>query len=314
MSNEAEQCGGSGQPEDPPKGACEPCDLGDVEGLACKAKRYEKQAEVMKQVAIDLETYKKQYADARKGFGDAWEATAAEIEGVRTQLDEINRLLSCLLSPKQKKCLDEAAEKEFGAIDMCAPEPGCCVGNCEFDDTVGENEDAASLTTRIDAYRRDTEANTACFRSLVAEAQTRADQVAKVKVEVTALATDSSGGDKTKAPRWYARWLIANHRLQLTRLGHGFATPLAYSQCLCKALQCIAAGWAAIAVLEGARAEKVCLEAAAKTECDRRTAGVLVTILDAYDCCMEDVEQKPPRQDGETGPEQTGIGQTGGCS
>jgi hypothetical protein len=171
------------------------------------------------------------------------------------------------------------------------------VGSCEFDDAVGDDEEAASLTARIDAYRRDTVANTACFLSLVDEAKTRAEQVAKIKEEVSTLSTDSAVGDKTKAPRWYARWLIADHRLQLTRLGHGFTTVVAYGDCLCKALQCIAAGWAAIAVLEGARAEKICLEAAAKTECERRAADVLATILDAYECCMEDVDEAPSHQE-----------------
>jgi hypothetical protein len=311
MSNDAEQHGGGGHTEDPQTGNCQPCDLGSVEGIACKAQRYQKQSEVMVQAATDLDGYKKQYDEARKAFGDAWEATAAEITAVRAQLDEIYQVLKCRLTPEQKECLDEAAEKEFEVIDECAPPAGCCVGNCEFDDAVGEDDDAASLTARIEAYRRDTAANTTCFLSLVGEAQARADQVAKIKAEVTSLAADSAGGDATKVPRWYARWLIADHQLQLSRLGHGFTTAVAYGDCLCKALQCIAKGWDAIAVLEGARAELACLEAAAKTECERRTASVLVTILDAYECCMEGVEESPPGKGEETGPEQSGPEQTG---
>ncbi len=308
MSNEAEQHGGGDPAGDPQKDGCKPCDLGDVEGIACKAKRYAKQAEVMTQVATDLDGYKTQYDEARSAFGDAWEATAAEIAAIRAQLDDIYKALTCRLSPEQKKCLDEAAEKEFEVIDACAPPSGCCVGDCEFDATVGEDDDATSLGARIDAYRRKTAADVACFLSLVGEAKTRADQVATLKLEVTALATDSAAIDATKLPRWYARWLIADHQLQLGRLGHGLATVMAYGDCLCKLLQCIAKGWDAIAVLEGARAELACLEAATRTECERRTAGVLVTILDAYECCIDGAEPEPPCQDKGTEPEQTAVG------
>lgn len=310
MSSEVEQHGG-GQTEDPQDGVCKPCDLGDVEGSVCKAKRYAKQAEVMTQVATDLDGYKKQYDDARKAFGDSWDATAEEIKAVRAQLDDIHKVLTCRMTdPHQKECLDKAAEKEFEVIDACAPPAGCCVGSCDFDDTVGEADDATSLGARIDAYRRDTSANIACFLSLVGEQKARADRVAALKAEVTALATDSASPDDTKLPRWYARWLIADHQLHLSRLGHGFTKAVAYSDCLCKTLQCIAKGWDAIAVLEGARAELVCLDEAEKTKCERRTASVLVTILDTYECCMDGAEPIPPCQDRETGPEPTGVGQT----
>jgi hypothetical protein len=311
MSNEAEQHGGGGGTEDPQSEGCKPCDLGNVEGIACKAKRYAKQAEVMTQVATDLDGYQKQYDEARKAFGDAWDATALEIAAVREQLDDLLKVLTCRLTdPHQKECLDKAAEEEFEVIDACAPPAGCCVGNCEFDDTVGEDDDAISLGARIDAYRRDTTANVACFLSLIGEANARADQVAKIKAEVTSLATDSAAVDETKLPRWYARWLIADHQLQLSRLGHGFTTAVAYGDCLCKVLQCIAKGWDAIAVLEGARAEVVCLEAATKTECERRTASVLVTILDAYECCMDEKGESSPPGDKATGAEQS-SGSTG---
>ena len=55
-----------------PEGGCQPCDLGGVEGLACQAAKYKKQAEVMAQVAIDLDAYQKQYGEARKAFSEAW--------------------------------------------------------------------------------------------------------------------------------------------------------------------------------------------------------------------------------------------------
>ncbi len=291
---------------------CGSCDLEEFDGLACRAKRYAKQAEIMTQVATDLATYKTQYGEARSAFADAWEAIAAEREQVQTQLDEIYELLKCRLTDDQQECLDKAAEDVFEGVDECLPDPGCCVGECEFDDEVAEDDDVTTLAARIEKYRRWTEANTACFTSLVGEAATITAQVATLKAEVTALAADiAASSDKAKLPRWYARWLIATRGLELTRLGHGFTSVSAFSECLCKALQCIAAGWAAIAVLEGARAELACLEESRKAECERKAGAVLQSILEAYECCMEDRDE--PEESEETdNPAQQGGTSTAG--
>jgi hypothetical protein len=278
---------------------CQPCDLEEFDGLACRAARYAKQAEIMTKVATDLETYKTQYSEARVAFSDAWEALAAEREEIQTQLDDIEEQLKCRLTPGQKDCLDKAAEDVFEDVDECAPDPGCCVGECDFDDEVAEDDDVTDLTARIEKYRRWTEANTACFTSLVGEAATITAQVATLKAEVTALATDIAGSDKAKLPRWYARWLIASRALELTHLGHGFTSVSAYSDCLCTTLQCIASGWAAIAVLEGARAEMTCLEAARKAECERKAGAILESILEAYECCTEDEDEPESPEQGE---------------
>jgi hypothetical protein len=274
--------------EDTTESGCRSCDLGDVEGLACRAAKYQKQAEIMTAVATELTTYQTQYADARKAYSEAWADTQAEIAAVRAQLDELLELLVCRLDDDQKECLDRVSGEVFEDIEDCSPDPGCCVGDCEFDDQVPEEVTLAWLITRIDDYRRQTVANTACFASLVGEAQTVTGQVAAIKAEVTDLAAAvTSGGDATKLPRWYARWLIASYRLDLTRLGHGFTSVSAYGDCLCKALQCIASGWAAIAVLEGARAELACLEKAKEESCKQKKEQTLEAILEAYDRCCQ---------------------------
>jgi hypothetical protein len=278
------------QKQEPPPGTggCQPCDLGDLDGLGCKAKRYQKQSEVMTQVAKDLDTYKKQYADARKDFGEAWENAASETELIGEQLEEIRKLLDCRLDPGQKSCLEDAATEVFGELDECAPPPGCCVGECTFDDTVDPDDNAASLGDRIAAYRRDVEAAMACFTSLVGEGKVLTDRIAAIKAEVEALAKDVTGSDASKVARWYARYLVAVRGLELEHIGHGFTAVSDYVDCLCKALQCIAAGWGAIAVLEGARAELTCIEETKKTTCADKQAGVLVAILERYECCYED--------------------------
>ena len=274
--------------EDTTDCGCPSCDLGDVEGLACTAAKYQKQAEIMTAVAAELTTYQTQYADARKAYSEAWPDTQAEIAAVRAQLDELLELLVCRLDDDQKECLDRVSGEVFEDIEDCSPDPGCCVGDCEFDDQVPEDVTLAWLTTRIDDYRRQTVANTACFTSLVGEAQAVTGQVAAIKAEVIDLAAAiTAGGDATKLPRWYARWLVASYRLDLTRLGHGFTSVSAYGDCLCKALQCVASGWTAIAVLEGAYAELACLEKAKEKSCKQKKEQTLEAILEAYDRCCQ---------------------------
>jgi hypothetical protein len=288
-----------------PKGGCQPCDLGGVEGLACQAEKYKKQAEVMAQVAKDLDTYKTQYGEARKTFAEAWEDAQADSAAIRGTLDEIYKRL-CQLTPEQKECLDKAGEDVFGDIDECSPDPGCCAGDCQFDDSVPTDATTATLTPRIDQYRRMVTADVTCFTSLVAEGQTIKDAVAAIKTEVTALDGVVGGSDTTKLPRWYARWLIASYKLDVTHLGHGFTSVSAYVDCLCKTLQCIASGWAAIAVLEGAKAELSCLETAKETACKLKIEQTLEAILEAYDCCCQgDHPDDGPKQQT---PEQTSGG------
>ena len=178
------------------------------------------------------------------------------------------------------------------------------MGDCTFDDSVAGDATVATLTPRIDEYRRTVTADVSCFTSLVTEAKTISDQVAAVKAEVTALSTDVTASDTTKLPRWYARWLIATYRLDVKHLGHGFTSVSSYADCLCKALQCIASGWAAIAILEGARAELACIETAKEAACKLKIEQTLQAILEAYDCCCQ-----PPEGDG---PKQQDPAQTGG--
>jgi hypothetical protein len=272
--------------QEPPKGTgCKPCVLEGVDNLACKAERYQKQAEITSKVAAELEKHKKEYEEARQSFGVEWEAAQAELELLGTELDKIRDLLECRLKPEDKQCLDEAATEVFEDLDECAPPPGCCVGDCTFDDTVADDEDVAALTARIDAYTAQVQAATACFTSLVGEPKVLKDHVAELKTEVALLSTEAGEKDPTKLPRSYARYLIAVRKHQHTHIGHGFTSVKDYTDCLCKALQCIAAGWTAIAVLVGASAEAACLEKAKRTACDDMQRGVLVAILAGYECC-----------------------------
>lgn len=276
-------------PKSPPTSTgCKPCDLEGVDDLACKAERYQKQAEITSKVAAELEDRKKKYEDARQAYGVEWEAAQAELTVLGTELEKIYDLVKCRLDEGDKTCLDDAAEDVFEDIDECSPAPGCCVGDHVFDDTVAEGETAAALTVRIEEYTAAVQAATACFDSLIEEPKKLKDHVAELKTEVAALTTDASEAGPAKLTRTYARYLIAVRKSQLVHIGHGFTSVKEYTDCLCKALRTLAAGWTAIAVLEGARAEAVCLEKARKKACEDKKSGVLVAILAGYECCKEE--------------------------
>src|SRR5690242_9357694 len=74
---------------------CSDCDLGEIDDLACTAKKFAKQAEVMNEVAGALDTARTQYDDARKKYTDARDAAAAALDAIRTVLTDLADQLRC---------------------------------------------------------------------------------------------------------------------------------------------------------------------------------------------------------------------------
>ncbi len=291
----------STQDNKPQSGQCAPCDLEGIDNLACTAARFQRQAEVINGVSADLVTYRTQYGGAKKAYSAAWEAAGSEVSAIRTELDSLYEQLHCRLSDDKRECLEKARDDVFAEIDECTGPLGCCVGPCEFDETVSESDDVASLTARIQQYRDETISNTGCFVALIGEPVALAARVAETKSEVTALSTDmAGGGDATMVVKWYARWLIADKRLELNRVGNGFTTVAAYMDCLCTALKCVSAAWTVIAVLEGVTAEKACQDAAKAQACQQKREDTLESILDSYQACCDsgDCAAPAPPSDG----------------
>ena len=77
--------------QEPPQGngKSSACDLEEIEHLACKAKRFARQAEVMNEQEVkDLDTYRTQYAEARQKYSDARNDAKAEIDAIWKILKE----------------------------------------------------------------------------------------------------------------------------------------------------------------------------------------------------------------------------------
>lgn len=285
---------------------CGDCDHGGIEDLSCSAKRFQKQAEVANQSATELEGYRAQFATARADYTKVRDAVKADVDAASTQLKHVHDTLRCLLDDDEKHCLKESLCTVVEAIDECAGASGCCVGDCEFDSSVGEGETASDLAGRIDKYRRSTQQNTDCFTSLIAQQQQIPTDVAAIKAEVTQLAADVAAEGDKDVIRLYSRWLVARMKLEPKRLWRGLLTVNDYVDCLCRALRCALLGWEAIIVLEGAKAEMDCKDQAKVAACLKKQQDILEDLLCEYEKCR-------PQHGGSTGSSGGSDGGSGGA-
>jgi len=302
QSNQSPQQGGSeetpsqdpgyGDSKPPTPKTCTSCDLGEIEELACTAKKFARQAEVINETATDLETYRTQFDGARKKYTEAREAADLDLTAIRKVLDELAEQLRCRLTDTQRDCLEQATTTVLDDIDACSEPPGC-QSPCD-DSEIGDLVDSGEITelTAEIARRRDNLAKSAAyFTALIAEPDDIAKEVAALKAEATKLAADvAAGGDITKVVRWYARWLILDRSAEMSKLGRGFESVAAYIDCLCSVLRCLVSGWTAVAVLEGRKAELECHEAAKQKVCEKKKADPLQAILTEYEECCKEAE------------------------
>lgn len=274
-------------PTAPATSPCADCNLEAIEKLTCTARRFGRQAEVMTEVADDLETYRKQYKDARKKYTDARDAATTELETIGRTLNDMLDQLRCRLTDRQRQCVDEAADQVFHDIEACS-EPYGCHSPCK--DLPAPDPDAqtdvAALAADIAARRAGLAECDAYFTALVGEPDEIAERVAKLKADTAALVAEvTAGGDASKAVRWYMEWVILDHWATLDRIGHGFDSVGDYLDCLCGVLMSLVSGWTAVAVLEGRKSELDCHAAAEKGTCDAKKLDNLTAIQEAYEVC-----------------------------
>jgi hypothetical protein len=275
------------QTDDQGKGNRSNCNLEEIENLTCKAKRFEQQAKVMNEVAGDLQNYRQQYGDARQKYTDARDAAVLDLEAIGEILDVTWDQIRCRLTDPQIECMKQASDAVFEEIAECSDPPGC-QSPCDDSETDPEGYDDIDKLAAEIARRRSNLADSAeYFKSLIAEPDTIKERVAKLKADAEALAKDvTAGSDSSKVPSLYARWLILKYWADLDRIGHGFASVLAYLNCLCGLLKCLVSGWTAVAILEGRKAELECFAKSKATACQKKKEDTLHVILDLYEeCC-----------------------------
>ena len=295
--------------QEPPQGngKSSACDLEEIEHLACKAKRFARQAEVMNEQEVkDLDTYRTQYAEARQKYSDARNDAKAELDAIWKILNEIGEQLKhkCRLKPGQEECLYEAAKKVFAEIDKCSDDQTGCASPC--DDTPETDPesytDATALAAEI-ARRRTNLADVAArFKQLIGEPDEIKKNVSSLKTKAEELNTAvKAGGDNTKVVSWFARWLILKYWAMPKRAWHGFDSVAAFLDCLCGLLKCLISGWTLVAILEGRKAQLDCEDDAKKKACQKKKDDTLQAILEAYEECWKTgQESKTPAQDEES--------------
>jgi hypothetical protein len=278
---------------------CTDCDLGAIEDLACSAKRFQRQADVANESLAQLTEFKTKFGTARNDYQAARDAAQADIAAARTQLKDVLGQLRCRIDDDKERCLKDALDKVVDEIRKCAGQPGCCVGECEFDSTPG-SDDAAALSGRIERYRREVKKASDCFESLIAEQAALPVRAKAIRDAVAAIAAEVAAENAAKDwARLYARALIAKWQLRKKQLWRGFPTVNAYVDCLCAALTCALKGWEAIAILEGIKAEMDCKAEAADAACKKKQENILDEVMREYVCLCppdddDDDDDKPP--------------------
>lgn len=281
-------------PQEPPTpndgdSGCPTCDLAEIDTMACTAKRFSRQAEVMNEAAPNLENYRKQYDEARAKYSDARTAALVELEAIRQILGDLAEQLRCRLKDDEIHCLVTSRDDVFDKIDECNGPRGC-QSPCDDADAGGmeTSEDIEALAAEIERRRRNLTESATYFTGLIAEPDDITSQVGKLRTAADQLKSDvEAGGDKVV--EWYAQWLVLDAATRWDRLGRGFASVTAYMDCLCALLRCIVSGWTVLATLEGRKAELDCYEQARKTACDKlkEIEDVRRAVLDAYEECCE---------------------------
>jgi hypothetical protein len=275
---------------------CSDCNLEDIEKLTCTAKKFGRQAEVMNEVATDLEKYRTQYGAARQKYTDARQAATLDLDTIRESLDDLVEQLRCRLTDRQRQCLEESAEEVFHDIEECS-DPYGCQSPCQDTPTANPDlqTDVAALAADIAARRSNLTECAVYFTALVAEPDTITQRIAWLKSQTDDLVKAvGTGGDTAKVVRWYGRWLILDHWSTLDRIGHGFGSVSDYLDCLCGVLKALVSNWTTLATLEGRKAELECFDSAKTAACEKKKDDTLQAILDAFgECEKKDQDETP---------------------
>ncbi|MFC8662315.1 hypothetical protein [Streptomyces sp. NPDC057199] len=264
-------------------GTGDDCDLDAIEHLACSAKGIKKRAEVTDASLPQLQEFKKEFDSARTDYAAAREASKTDLAAAEDTLDTVAEHLRCRVTEEQRKRLKTAVREVFGEIRKCVGGWGCRVDDCdcEFDDEVGENDTVATLAARIAQYREDVDKAAAFFRTLADEQTELPARAAKIKADADKLLADTAEPAAGKdVVEFWARLLVLRKRAE--SVWQGFETVSSYVECLCKLLLCVLKGWQSIAILEGAREERVCRDESHRVACDRKQAQTVTEVLAAY--------------------------------
>lgn len=277
------------------------CNPETIDSQVCWAERIERQAEVSKEGREKTDPKREQFKAAKEAYTAAFTAATTDIQGAREKLEQLRKDLGCRLSDESKQCLGEVWDKLKDEIDACGTKPaGCRQFDCDFDDSVGDDETQASLAGRIQAFRQRAGELGAYFDTLIERQTSLPQQAAQARAAVDTLATDAAADTGGKdALKLYARAIVL--RWTLDGVLGGFPTVQSYLDCLCRTLNCQLEAWAAIVKLEGAMAERKCKDDAEQDRCDDLKANPVEILLDRYAKECGNYDTKPKDNDKDKG-------------
>ncbi|TRO58519.1 hypothetical protein [Streptomyces sp. IB201691-2A2] len=264
-------------------GTGDDCDLDAIEHLACSARGIKKRAEVTDASLPQLQEFKKKFDSARTDYATARETAKTDLAAAEETLATVAEHLRCRVTEEQRKRLKTAVRQVFDEIRKCVGGWGCSVGDCdcEFDDGVKESDTVATLAARIAQYREDVDKAAVFFRALADEQTELLARAAKIKADADMLLADTADPAAGKdVVVFWARLLVLRKRAE--NVWQGFDTVASYMECLCKLLLCVLKGWQTIAILEGAREERICKEESRRAACDRKRDETVAEVMAAY--------------------------------
>ena len=203
------------------------------------------------------------------------------MDAATAKLTPLKKELACRLSEQSRECLVEVWEKVKTEIRECVGERGCRRFDCDFNETVTDADTQATLSGRISELRQKADELDAYFGVLVDEQKKLPANAAAAKKLVDDLATAAAASTGAKdSVRLYARAVVAEWAI--ANVWDGFTSIQNYLDCLCQILTCLLKVWKAIVALEGARAERKCIDDRQKERCDMLQADPVTKILALY--------------------------------
>ena len=278
------------------------CTPETIDSQVCYAQRIERQAEVSIEGRGKTDPRREKFKAAKEAYTTAYTTAKADVDAATEQLKQVRKDIGCRLSDEAKQCLEEVWDKVRRDIEACGgTQPGCREFDCDFDDSVGEDESQASLAGRIQSLRQRAAELGAYFDALIDRQTSLPKDAAAAKAAVEALASDAAADTAGKNTlKLYARAVVL--RWTLERVFGGFATVQPYLDCLCRTLNCQLEAWAAIVKLEGAMAERKCKDEKEHERCEELRKNTVEILLDRYAKECAHCDPRPKDRDyGESG-------------
>jgi hypothetical protein len=250
--------------------------------VPCEVAREDRKTAVRQEAKENLLAREAGRAAAKAAYSQARTAAEAVAEQAGKVNDVTLQDLRCKIEREQRRPLSRLWRQLRDEIRAASPPPGCRRPRCNADGSIGRDEALADLAGRVAAMRYEARDLDTYFGTLLAEPTALTERVAAAQSDVEQLVDDVKNADSdTDLMPFYARARVLEWRLSPDELWGGF-TIASYLACLNDTMACLRREWRAIAALEGAIAERVCVAESVAAKVAERRSGAIDELLERY--------------------------------